>query len=448
MEGRFLELSVYFFVTRIILKTFASYKTKNTMRTVFKHHFPVITLPLVMVLLLNACEILDDDIERHTGGEDSTYVGLNAVAEILTALPIELEQLNEVHSAVSSSSSNGYDEEYTMIQLFASPGAGVGDRPSKSTMSYDRPMRQLIRETVHNMADLRTRVSAGEPGLDPAVSLNPISSFDPDAFLDALMASDIQIYWPFSENWNGEDLPIITYDPEDGSHNNIGFRLVLKDDGSRCVEEVIVDEAMAASMPVWVVNRNSDAGYTSLEMLRREDPDWGNGGGTIIVKSDDEPLRTLILKDFTMNRNYDTWFAGASEFFVKIGYLDDFTASTEAELRLYNPMVTDFMIVVKRNQVGIPQPFNAILMSDWSPQMSHCAFMITEDDGGTQTDWKCAAIVKIASKSYGVDISLPIKTRDENVWRGQLANRWLEQNSNVSWAFGDVDLTFEIRSNL
>ena len=47
----------------------------------------------------------------------------------------------------------------------------------------------------------------------------------------------------------------------------------------------------------------------------------------------------------------DSWFAGASEFFVKIGSVEDFTAVTEAELQLYNPLVTDFMIVVKRNQV-------------------------------------------------------------------------------------------------
>ena len=74
-----------------------------------------------------------------------------------------------------------------------------------------------------------------------------------------------------------------------------------------------------------MVNRNSDAEYTSLEMLRREDPEWGEGGGNIIVNPErsirtrsgtQNTFKTLILKDFTMNRNYDSWFAGASEFFV------------------------------------------------------------------------------------------------------------------------------------
>jgi hypothetical protein len=154
--------------------------------------------------------------------------------------------------------------------------------------------------------------------------------------------------------------------------------------------------------------------------------------------------KTLILKDFIMKRNYVSWFAGASEFFVKVGAVEDFTASTEAELRLYSPSVTDFMIVVKRSQKGQPLPFNAVLVTDWSDQMTHCAFMITEDDGGTITTWDCTALVRVASKSYGVEIKIPFNSRDDVVWRGQLASSWFEKNDNQTAHFGDVDLTFEL----
>ena len=348
---------------------------------------------------------------------------LDEVAEILSMIPIQKAQVEEVHDAVSSSSSNGYDEEYTMRHIFESPGAGVGDNMSKSAGSYVKPLRALIEEQVRSMPATRSL------------------SMDPDRFLEILTDSDVQIYWPFSDEWDGETLPVITFDPEDGASANIGYRFTIEDDGSRHVEEVVVDEAMAEKVPVWVVNRNDDAGYTSLEMLRREDPDWGEGGGSIIVKS---RLKTLILKDFTMKRNYDSWFAGASEFFVKIGYLEDFTASTEAELRLYSPMVTDFMIVVKRKHVGVPQNFNAVLMSDWSENADACAFMITEDDGGTQTEWTSKAKVFVAGKSYGVEITLPLKVRDDIVWRGKLAYSWFDECNGESWPFGDVDLTFEI----
>lgn len=389
------------------------------------------------MLAAASCEILDNDPDKHVKDEDSTYVGLEEVAELLALIPLKSSHVNEVHDAVTSSSGNGYDEEYTMKDLFERPGAGVGDIEVRSGAIYENPLRDLIKEHVYGMAATR---SAGD-------------GIDPDRFLEELMSSDIQIYWPFSDSWDGEGMPIITYDPEDGSDKNMGYRLVVNDDGSRSVESLVVDEALAEAEPVWVVNRNSDAGYATLEMLRREDPDWGEGGGTIIVRPScpetlktraEVPVKSLILKDFTMNRSYDTWFAGASEFFVKTGSVEDFTASTEAELRLYSPTITDFLIVVKRSQIGEPLPFNAMLVSDWTGQMTHCAFMITEDDGGTITEWNCTALVRIASKSYGFEIKIPFNSRDDVVWRGQLSSRWLEANSNLVGHFGDVDLTFEV----
>ena len=402
---------------------------------VMKRYYFIAAVSVVFLLAGGSCEVVDNvPVEEK---DDSVYVGLDEVAEILSRIPLRSQQLNEVHSAVSSSSDNGYDEEYTMRNLFRNPGAGVGEQESRSGEVYDVPVRQLIEDYVRK--SYQTKSASGS-----------IAENGPDAFLTALMDSDMQIYWPFSEDWDGETMPVITFDPEDGSELNVGYRVVTDDDGFRHVEEVMVDEVMAMSEPVWVVNRNSDASYTTLEMLRREDPSWGEGGGNIIVKPQTEitkvsgQSRALILKDFTMKRNYDSWFAGASEFFVKTGYVDDFTASTEAELRLFNPMVTDFMIVVKRSQVGESQPFNAMVMSDWSGQMTHCAFMITEDDGGSKTDWSAKAKVYVAGKSYGVEISFPLNTRDDVVWRGQIASRWLEENSDVKGHFGDVDLTFEI----
>ena len=384
-----------------------------------------------------SCEILDNDPDKHAGENDTLIVGLEEVAEILSLISLNSDHLNEVHDAVTSSSGNGYDEEYTMKDLFRMPGAGVGDLQSKASEVYGSPLKGLIEQQVRSMCATRSDDSDWKWS-------------DPDDFLEALTASDIQIYWPYSEEWDGETMPIITFDPEDGSEVNIGYRFV-DDDGFRRVEKVVVDEEMAKEVPIWVVNRNSDAGYLSLEMLRREDPDWGEGGGNIVVRpsesksvKSDDAMKMLVLKEFTMNRNYDPWFAGASEFFVKIGYMEDFTASTEAELMLYNPMVTDFMIVVKRDQVGIPQNFNAILMSDWSENSDACAFMITEDDGGTRTEWTCKAKVFVAGKSYGLEISIPMNTRDDIVWRGRLAYSWFDRCNDESWPFGDVGLTFEL----
>lgn len=180
--------------------------------------------------------------------------------------------------------------------------------------------------------------------------------------------------------------------------------------------------------------------------MRREHPEWGSGDDiTISSKAPEDEFRSLVLKDFTMLRHYDPWFSGASEFFVKCGAVERFTASTEAELALYTPSVTDFMVVVKRKQLGQKIPFNAMLISDWSPQLETFGFMITENDGGTRTSWKLDAVVKIKSKSYGINVELPLYTKDDIVWRGALSSRYFENYSGATEHFGDVDLTFEVR---
>ena len=248
-----------------------------------------------------------DEFKKDTGQDTaSSLVGLDQVAEILAMIPLNGMHLDEVHHAVLSSTRNGYDEEYTMRDLFTSPGTGVGEHQTRSTTEYPNPLRDLIEDYVYSSY---TKSVSGE--------------VSPEEFLSALMESDIQIYWPFSEEWDGETLPIVTFDPEDGSVANVGYKLMVDDDGYRYVQEIVVDEEMAEDVPVWVVNRNSDAGFTSLEILRREDPQWGEGGGNIIVHPKGEKdtkagktYKALVLKDFTMRRNYDSWFAGASEFFV------------------------------------------------------------------------------------------------------------------------------------
>ena len=400
-------------------------------------------LALTVLSVPVSCEHVD-----HTGeinDPEARIIPLEDVAKLLSALPIETDQMTEVHDAVSSSDGNGYDEEYMMRDLLSVPGAGVGDEAmgkSMSTRSYSRPLKDLIAEQLST----RTKSSDG-------------SVLSPEEYLDALEKSNMQIYWPYYRNWDGKEWPIVTFDPGNGAEANVGYRLFIDSEGNRKVEAVVVDEEIAASHPVWVVNRNSDSGFTSMEVHRRKDPEWGTGGGSITVRpssglgcaeasataaAQKGAFRTLVLHDFKMRRNYDCWFAGASEFFIKCGSVEDFTASTEAELKLYSPRITDFMLVVKRSQMGKTIPMNVVLVSQWTDQMENIAFMLTEDDGGTRTEWKCSACVKIKSKSYGFEVALPFNSRDDIVWRGQLSAPYLEKYDGVAGRFGDVELTFSL----
>lgn len=380
-----------------------------------------VKIKLAMLLLLAvsaSCEIVDNDFGKSEKDSVSgAKVELKDVASVLASIPLQNSHVSEVYEAVKASADNGYDEEYTMKNLFENPGVGVGGMATKA--KYDNPLRELIAKEL--CAGGLTKVT---------------NEMDPEIFMQILTSSDIQIYWPYSAGWDGETLPVITFDPENGDDTNIGYELLVNDDGSRCVRELVVNEEMAMTRPVWVINKNTDSNYTPLQAAG-EFPSPRTKG--------DFSGRSLILKEVLANRNYDNWFAGASEFWVKIGAVEDFTAVTEAEMYLYNPSVTDFMIVMKRGQIGNPLSMNVLLVSNWTDQMVNSAFMITEDDGGTRTEWECTALVRVESRSYGIELKLPFNSRDDIVWRGQLASKWLEANKGKAGHFGDLDITFEVQ---
>lgn len=278
---------------------------------------------------------------------------LRDIAKAISELPMRQEQLNEVYEAVSASSGNGYDEEYMMSDLFLAPGSGVGSDPAgraTKAVEYRTPLRDMLRD--YFTAKFATKAGAA----------------DIEAYINSLIESDAQIYWPYSEDWDGRTYPIVTFDPGYGAESNYGYEIRFDASGARVVD---------------------------------------------------------------------------SEFFIKCGSASGFKAETDDELRLYNPEVTDFMIVVKRKQVMEQVAVDAVLVTDFTPQIEKIAFMIIEDDGGTTTSWKCSASAKYQSKTYGFDLDLPYKDKDDIAWRGQLAAEYFQEGETTG-KFGDVWVTFRL----
>lgn len=351
-------------------------------------------------------------------------LSLRGVARMLASLPIGQGQLEEVYNAVNSSSGNGFDEEYMMSDLVDSPGSGVGESEETKALTraaYDTPLRDLIAGYVEATASPSTKAGAA----------------DVQAYLDALASSGMQIYWPYSEDWDGEQLPLITFDPGYGAESNYAYEIAPVAGSYEVVDSVYVDENVAAERPVWVINRNDDSGFTPMSMFLSK-------AGASLTRASSDKKKNLYMKSFTMTRHYDSWFAGASEFFIKIGAVNGFYASSEAELQKYTPSVTDLMVVVKRKYLNKKILYDAVLVTDFSEQLEKLAFLITESDGGTRTSWKCEASVKIKSKTYGFDLDIPLYSNDDIVWRGQLDASYFTSSSLVTGRFGDVIITFKL----
>lgn len=406
------------------LAYFAMDQKPTAMKTLIdcSNHAAAVVPLFVLVLACTACAKGKDAVP----GQAESVFSLRDVAEIMSELPMEESHLAEVFDAVSASSQNGYDEEYMLSDLVGNPGAGVGDtRPQGKASRYSRPLRDLLAEYFRSTAPASTR-----------------SAPDAEACMRILEASDIQIYWPYSEDWDGEAFPIITFDPGDGSEYNYGYQLGPGADGKLEKEPVYVDEQVAMSRPVWVINNNGDS---HLDPVRTVFLD-GIPEADVSALEEGLPGNMLYIRSLKMLRNYDSWFGGASEFMIKCGAVDGFRATSEEDLAKYRPSVTDCVVVVKRRQLGMNIPLGVLLLTDYTPQMEKIAFLVTEDDGGEIENWKCEATVKWQSKSYGFTLNIPYRDRDDIVWRGQLSRSFFERGGRFTTdRFGDVEITFELR---
>ena len=387
---------------------------------------------VTVAMLSSACDRIDASYvdPAMTENRVASDLSLESVARMLSELPLTIEHVKEVFDGVSSSASNGYDEEYPFANMLSQPGSGVGDEllRTRSAHEYPNPLRSLVSSAHVGSPDTR----AG-------------------SFLEALADAGLQIYWPYSEDWDGVTMPVMTFNPDDEAKfsdragnvrpsdgSNIGFLREQLPGGSWIVKEIVVDEDYARCNPVWVVNCNEDSSHMTPQMIEALCPERS---AQVLTRSYSD-CKTLVLKEFKAHRNYDSWFAGGSEFFVKCGALNGFTATTEDELKLYTPSVTDMMINVKRKQVGNSIRFNTVVVSEWTPQLEECVFLMTEDDGGKQTSWKASGLVKIKSKSYGFEVELPFRRNDDLVWRGKLSCNYFEKYNGKPNRFGDVSVTF------
>ena len=386
----------------------------------------LLPLGLLFALALASCDGQKNGLDPTPAGDG--LFSLSDVARILSDLPLERGHLAEVHDAVSASSGNGYDEEYLLSDLFNAPGAGVGDKDgSTKAGGYAMPLRDLF-------ADYFARTYGTKAG-----------AADVERYINELSSSDMQIYWPYSEDWDGKSYPIVTFDPGFGAESNYGYEVRIDASGAHVVDSVLVTERVAMERPVWVINRNDDAAFTPWELFEEEQTKAGGKDKT--QQTGKEYIFSIC--NFKMLRHYDSWFGGASEFFIKTGAVDGFKATKDEDLKNYSPSMTDFMVVVRRNQLGKKIPFNAILLTNFTDQMEKIAFMVIEDDGGTTTSWKCSAVVKYNSKQYGFELEIPYKDKDDVVWRGQLTRNYFKElfdngGGTLTSRLGDVEITFAL----
>ena len=179
-------------------------------------------LALSLSLLFVSCDEIGSNLEPIDGYEYDA-VTPEAVADALVHLHPDKEICEEVHTAVRKAVSFGLDESYYFCEVL-----GKENRITKVNRNIQAKLNSL--PTGNSIKEILAKVVEDEKYMN-----------------------HYQIYWPYSENWDGNTMPTITFQTEAAveQEENVGYRIV-KDR----IEEVNVDEEYAKQHPVWIINFN------------------------------------------------------------------------------------------------------------------------------------------------------------------------------------------------
>ena len=211
----------------ILLKKINS--TNKLKTKIMENKIKITVLFAVIISLFSACsndeptppQLPDDNYEYSV---DS----LKDVAFALVKLQPTIEMCKEVHAATQKAISLGLDETYYFVEML-----GKGEQITKSS--------EIKREILSKLATLPED--------------NNIKQLFDQMSENNSVLQKYQIYWPYSERWDGKEMPTITFKSKESpliaQEENIGYLIKGEE-----VEDVLVNEEYAKTHPVWIINTN------------------------------------------------------------------------------------------------------------------------------------------------------------------------------------------------
>lgn len=223
-------------------------------------------------------------------------------------------------------------------------------------------------------------------------ALNRVLRSKVASIYEYLVNNDIQIYWPYSENWDGISTPLITYAPFDENQTTV---YAYKANANGLIDSVLIDENYAKNNPVWIINQN-ETSYKELPAFSKKQ--YVKNGVLFLspkanskrVKyaaptalNDPNSIYNISLGKVKATEQWDTWMAGGSEFrFRMVGAIPSGTTG----------VISDYSVGViavefTRKEIGkkVTKDINSLINIDWAPDETFNGFAVWEEDGGPST---------------------------------------------------------------
>lgn len=317
--------------------------------------------------------VLESSMSKEGIIADNSFRILRAFQSI----PLDKSMAEEVSQMISFSLNNGFDECFFLREL-AIPSSEV----KVSSLNKIDHSRLLIEEALQ--ASLK------------------------NDFIKALSTTNLVIYWPYSDMWDGETLPTITFMPEDEAAEwNYGYRQTVDNNGHRKIEKVIVNDDYAAKYPVWII-KDSEYSYDGLPNFNRGEYEKDGVYFNIPeTKSSSDTIHVWRMSSAQVTKQYDNLFQGSSNLEITItypaiaGYVHDssiiHTAFTRSEIK---------------NKTW--KSVNLLLNTDWTPEELSNGMFVVETDGGETVSTTLTTKFKDPITGSETNVSTTVNYKDDD----------------------------------
>lgn len=218
--------------------------------------------------------------------------------------------------------------------------------------------------------------------------------------------TEIVIYWPYSDNWDGSALPTITPSPEDPEQDwNYGYKLYYDRRGELQVDTVVVDDDYAYDNPVWIINY-SEISYEDMKRIIES---------KMSTKSADTGHMWSVV-EATVSKQYDNIFQGGAEMEFHVGY---------PELEGYAKGEAILPVFFTRKEIRNETPKvieDGILNTDWTEaELTNLLIIVEHDNGDPKTITTTTGVTdQETGITNSVGLSVTITDKDELIYQQNL----------------------------
>ena len=233
----------------------------------------------------------------------------------------------------------------------------------------------------------------------------------------------LEIYWPYSDNWDGQTQPVIVlgtneenmYFDGDCTH---AYRYINPDE----FEQLVVNEEYAKNNPVWVIN-NSDVSLDDIINLKN-----GNFEKTCIIPrdistleskttlSDSEYNSRLTIESIQSTVQHDKWGAGGSEYVISWIYPN---VTNVKNTPLYNK---HGQIKLSRKEIEnkVIRTINFIGNYDWHEDYIYNKIQVLEYDGGGEKPFNVSLKINLGNIKFESSVEIPHDKKHDEIMESHI----------------------------